>query len=122
MAKLLTGYIYKITNNNGYNSTLGGEGLGGNSPSKETKLKISNSLKGHTDSKETRKRKSIAKIGIKKTEECKENCRIAFRNRSEESENYRKQRIREVNTGKKMPEKSVRIMAEKHKIWLYLEI
>ena len=49
----------------GYNCTLGGEGLSGAHPSKETKTKISKALKGHIESIETRQKKSVSRLGKK---------------------------------------------------------
>ena len=64
--------VHHDTFNNGYNSTLGGDGSG--PCSEEKKIKISESEKGKINSEETRKRMSSSKIGIKRkpfTEETK---------------------------------------------------
>lgn len=99
----------------GYNCTLGGDGLSGISLSEETKAKISNSLKGRVESIETRQKKSLSRLGKKMSDNSKEKCRKAFRNRSIESENYRKQRIRETIKGKHLSKNVVNKIAIKHK-------
>lgn len=99
----------------GYNCTLGGEGLSGAHPSKETKTKISKALKGHIESIETRQKKSVSRLGKKMSDASREKCREAFRNRSIESENYRKQRIRETIKGKQRDKNIVDKIAIKHK-------
>lgn len=58
---------------NGYNSSLGGEGTLGFKHSKETKIKMSNALKGRPVSKETRKKigKANGRIIIQYTKDDK---------------------------------------------------
>lgn len=58
---------------NGYNMTLGGDGLYGYKASKETIEKMLLSRKGYKHSVETRKKQSIAHMGKKKTDEHIEN-------------------------------------------------
>ena len=55
-----------------FNFTEGGEGIFGFEHSKETKQKISNSLKGHVVSKETRKKLSLKNKGYVHTPEARE--------------------------------------------------
>lgn len=68
--------------NNGYNSTLGGEGCSGHIPSLETRKKISEAGKNRIASPETRKRLSEAKSNI--SIETREKMSKAARNLSDD--------------------------------------
>lgn len=81
--------------NNGYNDTKGGLGSLGYSPSDEIKELISTKLKGHKVSEETRKKLSESHKGFKHSKESIDKMKKAFKNRSKESELYRKSKLKE---------------------------
>lgn len=109
-------YIKKYnTYKHGYNCTLGGDGLCGFKVSETTKKKISKTLLGHKETYETRKKKSLNRLGKRMSPKSIEKCKKAFRSRSEEEENYRKQRIRETIKGKVRPINVVEKIAVKHR-------
>lgn len=91
-------YNTHIDNGNGYNMTLGGDGL--SYPSLKTREKIGNSSKlrtGRVCSPETRKKISIANSNRVMSEE-------------------QKQLLREINTGKKHSEETIRKKSKKYLI------
>lgn len=81
--------------NNGYNDTKGGLGSLGYSPSDEVKELVSVKLKGHKVSEETRKKLSESHKGFKHSKESIDKMKEAFKNRSKESELYRKNKLKE---------------------------
>lgn len=82
--------------NSGYNDTKGGSGSLGYSPSDEIRELVSNKLRGHKVSEE-----SINKM------------KIAFKNRSQEVELYRKRRLKEHLSS--LTEEDIRMRANKCK-------
>lgn len=62
---------YYDTHKNGYNLTIGGEGISGYKLTKKMRQRISDTNKGRIRSEETKKKISIAKKNVPKTEETK---------------------------------------------------
>ena len=86
----------------GYNSTLGGKGNSGYSPSLETRMKISKAGRGRKLSKETCKKMSIARTGKKHSEERRKNISKSLKGRKLSEKHKRK--MSESRKGRKLSE------------------
>ena len=105
-AKLLENYLicyYRtfvgFKDSKGYNCTLGGDGNVGWKPSKETKHKISEKLKGKHPSEETRRKQSEAGKGRKFSDEHRR--RISKSRKGIKFSDEHRRRISEAQTGDK---------------------
>lgn len=109
-------YIKKYNSfKSGYNMTLGGESKLGYKTPTTVRTKISNSLKGHTDSLNTKMKKSKSHLGKKLSQSSIEKCKLAFRNRSIESETNRINKSIAVTKGKPRCKRAVYITALKNR-------
>ena len=86
----------------GYNSTLGGKGNSGYSPSLETRIKISKAGKGRKLSKETCRKMSMAQKGKKHSEETRRNISKSLKGKKLSEEH--KKKMSESRKGRKLSE------------------